>query len=73
MAHEVRAAARTEPMPDYELPRYDGEIEGHDPAWASRGSAVRSRIRPHRYGCRSGATRSGASWRNSRQWVPNWM
>ena len=29
----AHAAARTEPMPDYELPRYDGEIEGHDPAW----------------------------------------
>lgn len=26
-------SARTEPIADYALPRYDGPIDGHDPAW----------------------------------------
>jgi hypothetical protein len=27
------AAARTEPIADYALPRYDGDTGGHDPGW----------------------------------------
>ena len=58
-------SARTEPIADYALPRYDGPIDGHDPVWGV------ARIRDRRCGCRSVRTRSAGSAPNSPRFARN--
>jgi NAD(P)-dependent dehydrogenase (short-subunit alcohol dehydrogenase family) len=62
-------SARTEPIADYALPRYDGPIDGHDPAWgvarirravADPRPPLRLPLGPDAVGRISGQTRRGS-------------